>query len=243
MRAWPWLVVGTSGLAYTLGAQAAARAGLAVRRGPQRPQVALTFDDGPHPVYTLRVVEVLNRYGARATFFFVGRHALQLPHVAREVAAAGHSLGSHTFSHPHLWTLGPRATWREVADGVRAVEDAAGRRAQYFRPPWGAFNLPALGACRALGLVPVLWTVRGEGYLWRPTPRRMVREVVGKAHPGAVVDLHDRGGFPDTPERVLQALPGILEGLRLRGLEPVSLEELLGSGHGSGPPRAAVQVQ
>jgi peptidoglycan/xylan/chitin deacetylase (PgdA/CDA1 family) len=239
---WLWLSLSCAGgLAYTAGAQLLARAGLAVRRGPPRPQVALTFDDGPHPEYTLRVLELLAHYGVRATFFFVGRHAAELPHVARAVASAGHGVGSHTFSHPHLWTRTPGATWREVREGVRAVEDATGVRARYFRPPWGAFNLASLWAARRLGLVPVLWTVRAEGYRWRPTAPRMVREVVRRACPGAVVNLHDRGGFPDTPVRVLAALPGIIQGLRSRGLEPVSLDELLGTGHGA--PAAGTPVQ
>ncbi len=237
-----WVLLG-AGLGYTVGAQLAARAWAAVRRGPGRPQVALTFDDGPHPEYTLRIVEVLARHQARATFFFVGRHALELPEVAREVARAGHCVGTHTFSHPHLWTLGPGATWREVAAGVDAVQQATGLRPRYFRPPWGTFNLAALHACRALALVPVLWTVRGEGYRWRPTADEMVREVVRRAHPGAVVNLHDRGGFPDTPARVLAALPGILRGLRSRGLQPVSLDELLGPPDGPRPARSPVQLQ
>lgn len=244
MRAWVWLSAGcVAGLGYTVGAQMFARAGMAVRRGPDRPQVALTFDDGPHPQYTLRVVELLHSLGVRATFFFVGRHALELPEVARAVARAGHSLGSHTYSHPHLWTLGPQATWREVLAGVRAVQKVTGLRPRYFRPPWGAFNPAALLACRHLGLVPVLWSVRGEGYVWRPTPEEMIREVVRRAHPGAVVDLHDRGGFPDTPARVLAALPGIVEGLRSRGLEPVSLDQLLGAPHATDTPGSCVQLQ
>ncbi|MCL6499125.1 MAG: polysaccharide deacetylase family protein [Firmicutes bacterium] len=240
---WPWAVLAAAGVGYTVGAQVAARAGFAVRRGPGRSQVALTFDDGPHPEYTLRILDVLARYRVRATFFFVGRYALELPDVAREVARAGHSLGSHTFSHGHLWTLGPRATWREVAEGVRAVQQATGVRPIYFRPPWGAFNLAALAACRRLGLVAVLWTVRGEGYRWKPTAEQMAREVVRRAHPGAVVNLHDRGGFPDTPQRVLEALPRMVEGLRSRGLEPVSLDELLRAGHGARPAGRPVQLE
>jgi len=229
VRTWAWAALAAAGLGYTAGAQLASRAGFVVRRGPPRPQVALTFDDGPHPEYTPRVLEVLECYGVRAGFFFVGRHALELPEVVRQVARAGHSLGSHTLHHRHLWTLGPRATWREVTGGVQAVESVAGVRPRYFRPPWGTFNLASLVACRQLQLVPVLWTVRAEGYRWKPDVGRMVQEVVGRAHPGAVVNLHDRGGFPDTPARVLAALPRIVEGLRSRGLEPVGLDELLGA--------------
>ncbi|MER3461191.1 MAG: hypothetical protein C4303_08985, partial [candidate division GAL15 bacterium] len=78
VRSWAWWAAPAVALGYTVGAQLAARAGLSVRRGPPRPQVALTFDDGPHPEYTLRVAEVLHHLGVRATFFFVGRHALEL---------------------------------------------------------------------------------------------------------------------------------------------------------------------
>jgi peptidoglycan/xylan/chitin deacetylase (PgdA/CDA1 family) len=233
-----WWVLGVCGAAagaYTVAAQALARAGGAVRRGVAAPRVALTFDDGPHPDYTLRVLEVLARYGVRATFFFVGRHAREHPAVARAVAASGHEVGSHTLRHRHLWTLDPRSTWDEVAGGHQAVEDAAGVRSAYFRPPWGAFNLASLWACRRLGLLPVLWTVRAEGWRWRPDPPRMVDEVVRRSHPGAIVNLHDRGGFPDTPERVLAALPGIVEGLRSRGLEPAALQEVLGPRYGTRP--------
>ncbi len=239
-----WWAVGACGAlaaAYTVGAQALARLGVAVRCGARWPRVALTFDDGPHPDYTLRIVEVLARHGVRATFFFIGRHALQHPTVARTVAACGHEIGSHTLRHRHLWTLDPRSTWEEIAGGQRAVEDAAGVRSAYFRPPWGAFNLASLWACRRLGILPVLWTVRAEGWRWRPAPPRMVHEVVRRSHPGAVVNLHDRGGFPDTPERVLAALPGIVEGLRSRGLEPAPLQEVLGPRHGPRPLGVGVQ--
>ncbi|MDR5683475.1 MAG: polysaccharide deacetylase family protein [Armatimonadota bacterium] len=220
---------GVCALAYTVGAQAAARAGGAVRRGPAVMRVALTFDDGPHPECTPRFLQTLARYGVRATFFLIGQHAEEAPDVARAIGQAGHDVGSHTYRHRHLWRLGPRATREEIARGRRAVERTAGVDPRYFRPPWGTFNAAALRACRAEGLIPVLWTVRGEGYRWRPAASEMAREVVRRCHPGAIVNLHDRGGFPDTPERVLGALPEIIAGLRARGLEPVTLSDLLAS--------------
>ncbi len=238
---WAFAACGAVAGVYTIGAQILARAGVAVRRGSHAPRVALTFDDGPHPDYTLRILEVLARYGVQATFFFVGQNALQHPAVARAVASSGHEVGSHTLRHRHLWTLDPRSTWDEVISGHRAVEDVTGVRSVYFRPPWGAFNLPSLWACRRLALLPVLWSVRAEGWRWRPDPPRMVEEVVRRSHPGAIVNLHDRGGFPDTPERVLVALPKIVEGLRSRGLEPAPLQEVLGSRHGTRPPGVGVE--
>jgi len=216
------------GVAYTLGAQALTRLRGVVRTGPPVPQVALTFDDGPHPVYTSRVLEILAEHGAGATFFLIGRHAEEHPELVRRILSEGHALGSHTYGHRHFWHLGPRATREEILRGHRVVEAISGGPVRFFRPPWGAVNLAALAVCRKEGLVPVLWSVRGEGYRWRPSWEEMARVVVRTAHPGAIVNLHDRGGFPDTPERVLRALPRILAGLRARGLLPVTLADLLG---------------
>lgn len=226
-----WIAGGAalSAVAYTIGAHAAARWGAAVRSGPHVMRVALTFDDGPHPEFTPRFLDVLAEHGARGSFFLIGRHAEEEPEVARAIVESGHDVGSHTYSHRHLWSLGPAATRDEILRGRDSVVRVVGTDARYFRPPWGTFNAAALRVCRAEGLIPVLWTVRGEGYRWRPSVEEMVREVVRRPHPGAIIDLHDRGGFPDTPRRVLAALPGILSGLRARGLEPVTLSELLGS--------------
>ncbi len=216
------------GFTYTVGAQVLTRFGGAVRRGPPVPHVALTFDDGPHPVYTPRILEVLAEHGVQAAFFLVGRHAERHPELVRRIAAEGHTLGSHTYGHRHLWRLSPWGTREEILRGHRAVEAASGRPVRFFRPPWGTVNLASLVVCRMEGLCPVLWSVRGEGYRWKPSWEEMARAVVRSAHPGAIIGLHDRGGFPDTPERVLRALPRILAGLRARGLSPVALEALLG---------------
>jgi peptidoglycan/xylan/chitin deacetylase (PgdA/CDA1 family) len=226
-----WIGIGllSAGAAYTLGAQLLTRLGAAVRQGPPQSRVALTFDDGPHPLYTPHLLELLEAHQVRATFFLIGRHAEAHPQIVRTIAVR-HDLGSHTYSHPHLWRLSPWQTHREILEGHRTVEAIAGRPVRFFRPPWGAMSLPALWTCRTAGIVPVLWTVRGEGAVWRPSAEEMAQEVVRRSHPGAIVNLHDRGGFPDTPERVLRALPAMIRGLRARGLEPVGLEELLGGG-------------
>jgi peptidoglycan/xylan/chitin deacetylase (PgdA/CDA1 family) len=218
-----------SAVVYTAGAQVAARLGAVVRCGPHTMRVALTFDDGPHPAFTPRLLDILASHGVRASFFLIGRHAEEEAAITRAVAESGHDVGSHTYSHRHLWTLGPAATRDEILRGRDAVARVTGANARYFRPPWGMLNAAVLRVCRAEGLTPVLWTVRAEGYRWRPSVERMVQEVVGRSHPGAIVGLHDRGGFRDTPRRVLEALPGILSGLRARCLEPVTLSELLGS--------------
>ena len=215
--------------AYTVGTQVMAgtiQVGV-IKRGPARPQVALTFDDGPDPEHTPRILEALAAAGVQATFFMIGRHAEAAPGVARTVAAAGHDLGNHTYSHRHLWTLPPWATVAEVDLGAAAVADATGVFPRYFRPPWGMFNWAAYVRAGQLGEERVLWSVRPEGWLGPVTAGEMAARVIRWAHPGAVIDLHDRGGHPTTPQATWTALPGVIAGLRARGFSVVPLRLLL----------------
>lgn len=215
---------------YTLGAHAAAE-GLGigvVKRGPARPMVALTFDDGPDPVHTPRILDVLASAGAQCTFFMVGRKVEAAPSVARAVAAAGHDLGNHTYRHRHLWTLPPAASAAEVDRGAAVIAAVTGVAPRYFRPPWGTFNWAAYVRAARIGETRVLWSVRPEGLVVAASSARMTTHVVRKAHPGAIVSLHDSPGHPSTPEETRAALPGMIARLRARGLEVVPLRVLLG---------------
>src|SRR5579885_3706173 len=215
---------------YTLGAHAAAewlRIGV-VKRGPARPRVALTFDDGPDPAYTPRVLDALADAGVRATFFMVGRRVAAAGQIARAAAAAGHDLGNHTYSHRHWGSFPPGATVAEVDRGAAALAHATGAMPRYFRPPWGTFNWAAYVRAAQIGEERVLWSVRPEGLLVAAPAARMVTHVVRRAHPGAIVSLHDSRGHPSTPEETCAALPGMVAGLRARGFEIVPLRVLLG---------------
>jgi len=216
--------------AYTVGAQAVA-GGLqvgVVKRGPARPMAALTFDDGPDPEHTPRILDALAAEGVQSTFFMVGRQVEAAPAIARAVAAAGHDLGNHTHGHRHLWTLSPRASIAEVDRGAEAVADATGVMPRYFRPPWGTFNWAAYVRAGQLGEERILWSVRPEGWLFPASAARMSEFVVRRAHPGAIVNLHDRGGHPSTPSETWAALPDMIAGLRARGCGVVPLRVLLG---------------
>ena len=216
-------------VAYTAGTQAVVsglRLGV-VKRGPARRMVALTFDDGPDPVHTPAILDALAAAGVRATFFMVGRRVEAAPAVARAVRDGGHDLGNHTYGHRHLWALSPAASVAEVDRGAAAVAEATGASPRYFRPPWGTFNWAAYVRAGQLGETRVLWSVRPEGWL-RPAPGpRMAAHVVRNAHPGAIINLHDRGGHPSTPAATREALPHIIAGLRVRGFEIVPLRVLL----------------
>ncbi|MDI3297930.1 MAG: polysaccharide deacetylase family protein [Bacillota bacterium] len=221
-----WLAV--EGLPELLGHYL--HAGVVARgAGDGRPRAALTFDDGPDPASTPRFLEALDRLGVPATFFMVGRRAAREPALVREVLAAGHTIGNHTWSHRHAWTLGPAATLREIEDAAALLEDLGGRPVRFLRPPWGAFNWAVwLGAARTRARI-VLWSAVGDDWKARATPASIVRRVRQGLRPGAIVLLHDAGGAQGAPERTLAALPELVARMRQAGFALLSLEQLLGA--------------
>lgn len=212
--------------AYAWGAQCVLPA-VAWRRGPVgRRQVALTFDDGPDPFATPRLLRLLEARDVRATFFLIGERAARHPDVVRAMAAAGHEIGNHTWRHRNAWFLPPAAAAREITEGGRILEDILGRPSRLYRPPWGIVNAAALATVRRLGLVTVLWSIQHEGLRPR-SPSAQVRHVAGRLHDGAIVDLHDAPGLPGAPERLLATMPGLLDVLDARGYTAVPVGQLL----------------
>ena len=198
-----------------------------VSRGPAtRRCIALTFDDGPDPVWTEQILSVLEREHTRASFFLVGERAVRAPEIVHHIAAAGHEIGSHGWSHRSLWLCGPRRTDDEIGRAQRYLSDAVGVPIRHFRPPWGMVNAAMFGALRRHGQRCVLWSIQPEGLRATP-PVRQVEHVLDHAHPGAIVDLHDAEGVPDAPERLRIALPPMITGLRRLGYELVTVGELL----------------
>jgi len=206
-----WLMAGAAPAfwgAYTWGSHLLTLA--SVWRGPrERRAVALTFDDGPDPSFTPRVLDILEREGVRGTFFMIGRRAAHAPAVTRRIAEAGHDLGNHTWSHASLWRCGPDRTEREIGDGHAAIAQAAGAPPRFFRPPWGKTNLAMFGALRRLETPCVFWTVQPESR--RPVaPAEQARRGVARARPGAIYDLHDADGVPGAGARLVEYLPALI---------------------------------
>lgn len=190
-----WLQV-AAGLAAAAGGTAWAvrspRSSLlapSVYRGPRgRRSIALTFDDGPSES-TPRVLELLGRYGARATFFQCGSNVERLPAIARAVAAAGHELGNHTFSHPLLCLHPPDFIEREIGRAQRSIENATGLAPALFRAPFGVRWFGLAAAQRRFGLQGVMWSVIGLDWKWPAA--RVARRLRRAAAPGSIVCLHD----------------------------------------------------
>lgn len=188
--------------------------------------MALTFDDGPDPVATPRLLRLLAARGLRATFFLIGARAARHPDVVRAIADEGHEVGNHTWRHRNAWLLPPVAAAREIVEGARILRDILGRPPRLYRPPWGIVNAATLMTARRLGLVTVLWSIQHEGRRPR-APAAQLRHVADRLHDGAIVDLHDAPGLPGAPERLLTMMPGLLDGLEDRGYAAVPVGELL----------------
>jgi len=211
--------------AYTWGAHLVTPG--CVWRGPAtRRRIALTFDDGPDPIWSERILELLARREVRASFFLVGERAAQAPETVRRIAAADHEIASHGWSHRSLWLCGPRRTEAEIGRAHRFLSDASGRSLRHFRPPWGMVNAAMFGALRRHGERCVFWSIQPERL--RPAPAtQQARDVLRRAHPGAIVDLHDAEGVRGAPERLLAALPLMIDGLREAGYDFATVSELL----------------
>lgn len=199
-----------------------------VWRGPRTDhRVALTFDDGPDPEWTPRVLDALAARDVRGTFFLVGERAALTPETVRQIVGAGHEVASHGWSHRSLWLCGPRRTEDEIGRCHALLARLAGRAPALFRPPWGMVNASMFRVLRRHGTRCVFWSIQPEGL--RPAPAEtQVERVLSRAHPGAIVDLHDAEGTPGAPARLVEALPPMIDGLRAAGYGFATVGELIG---------------
>jgi peptidoglycan/xylan/chitin deacetylase (PgdA/CDA1 family) len=185
-----------------------------------RPEVWLTIDDGPTPAHTLKMLDVLERFQARATFFVVGQNAETHPHLITEILARGYALANHTFSHPRatFWCAGPRRITREIDRCAETLRSTPTRPNVFFRAPVGMkspFLHPAL-ARRGLSLIG--WSVRGLD-----TVRRDAEDVAARiecaAKPGAIVVLHEGHQVARDPAFGPRCLELTLQRLSVAGYE------------------------
>ena len=191
----------------------------------RRGEITLTFDDGPDPAVTPLVLDLLDRWGARASFFAIGRRAAAHPDVVAEIARRGHRVENHTWSHPGTFCCYPPAAQRrQIRRAQEAIAQAAGQAPGWFRAPAG-FRNPLLDRelCAA-GLRLAAWTRRAYDTVERE-PAHVARRLVRRLAAGDVLLLHDGSAARDRHGRpvVLEALPRILDAIAARGLRSVPL--------------------
>ena len=190
--------------------------------------VALTFDDGPDPATTPRVLDLLAEYGARATFFVIGEKALAHPELLRRMRDLGHEVATHGFRHGWREILTPERARAQVQRGVDSIVSTLGTSPKYFRPPYGVATPALAAALEGSGLTVVGWSLRTRDGRGRGDPAERAQWTVSTARTGDVILMHDApetsgGRMPLGPAM----LPFVLAGLRDRGIRSVVLSDLV----------------
>jgi peptidoglycan/xylan/chitin deacetylase (PgdA/CDA1 family) len=188
--------------------------------------VALTFDDGPDPVHTPRVLDILDAHKALATFFMIGRKMEAYPEVVREVRARGHAVGAHGYSHDRLYALRSPPWLRRDADREESVwTSVLDTTPVLFRPPIGLMNPRIARLADERDRLVVAWTVRPRDGLARTTADQVVARVVPKLRKGAIVLLHDAAEDGGRAPTAVEALPAILDAAARLGLSARTVPE------------------
>ncbi|MGQ9557698.1 MAG: polysaccharide deacetylase family protein [Desulfurispora sp.] len=186
---------------------------------PGTPYVALTVNVFWGEEYLPAMLDIMQKYNVRATFFLGGSWVKKFPELAGNIARAGHEVGNHSYSHPYPDRLSREANQREIQRAEEEIYRATGVRTRLYAPPYGERGKAVLDAARELGYTTILWSV--DTIDWqRPSPQVITRRVLDKVHNGAIILMH-----PTAP--TVQALPGMISGLRARGYLPVTVSQLL----------------
>jgi peptidoglycan/xylan/chitin deacetylase (PgdA/CDA1 family) len=186
--------------------------------------VALTFDDGPSPVFTPQVLRILQQYKVHATFFCIGEWVQLYPGLVEQTFRAGNAIGDHTWSHPDLTKLSPYAIRWQLSSASIAIKHAIGSPPILFRPPYGATNAAVESLASQMGLLQIMWTIDPRDWSL-PGVAAIVNIVLSHAMNGSIILMHDGGG---DRSQTVRALPQIISALQQRGFTFVTVPQLLG---------------
>jgi peptidoglycan/xylan/chitin deacetylase (PgdA/CDA1 family) len=206
--------------------------GRTLTHGGDPGEMALTYDDGPNDPYTRRLLDVLARHNAKATFFLIGKYVRQRPDIVRAIQQAGHAIGNHTYTHPNLIFASRARLRQELEDCGKALNDALGEYQPLFRPPFGGRTPKVLNAARRMGLEPVMWSVTAYDWSARSADTILghIQRQTGRTRPAQseVVLLHDGGhlAFGTDRQPTIDATRQLLERYAPEGRRFVSIPEL-----------------
>jgi peptidoglycan/xylan/chitin deacetylase (PgdA/CDA1 family) len=203
-----------------------------IRRIPNAEgKIVLTFDDGPHRIYTPKILDILAEYRVPAVFFLVGQNTLKYPGIARRISAEGHEIGNHTYRHSSNPFRGYPRIYRDLRLTSEIIEGVTGERPVYFRPPRGLYSREMVQAVEDLGMTTVLWTLSSVD--WRPLlqPLTIHRRIASRTRDGYILLFHDSGTLTRAEggkkEATVRALPFVIEQLKEDGYTFARLGDLL----------------
>ncbi|MGC9154709.1 MAG: polysaccharide deacetylase family protein [Ferrimicrobium sp.] len=182
--------------------------------GDGHPQsIALTFDDGPDPISTPLLLDLLDANDIKATFFVLGEMVDRQPGLARDILARGHELGTHGYWHKNHLIRSARSIRYDLARALATIETATGTRPTWYRPPYGVVTRADLTAAHAEGLRLVLWGTWGRDWRRQASPVSVMADLRSRFHPGVTILLHDSDctSYPGSFQATLQALPQLID--------------------------------
>lgn len=192
------------------------------RGNPHLKEISITFDDGPRPVYTPIVLDILNRYSVKATFFLIGKRVQIYPYFARDIIKNGHTIGNHTMYHLNLTELSYDRKYREILDAQDVIYSITGEKCKYFRPPGGDYDRDVEEILKKQSIRLVLWTKKLGDYLTPENEKNLLlRKAEQEVIPGAIIVFHI--GVKST----VDILPQFIEYARKEGYKIVPLEKLI----------------
>ncbi|MCX7920147.1 MAG: polysaccharide deacetylase family protein [bacterium] len=188
----------------------------------QNKYIALTFDDGPNPKYTPKVLKILEQEQVRATFFLIGHHAEQQPELVKQIHLAGHEIGNHTYSHVMLTKVPSIKIKQELERTRDIVQKLTGTNTVLFRPPWGVFNGRSLAELALRKFDVVLWSVDSRDWS-RPGIAAIKKNILNSVRNGSIILCHD------DHDQIVTALPEIIHELKSHGYKFVTVSEMMSS--------------
>lgn len=190
-----------------------------IRGDIRKQRIALTFDDGPHPMYTLQLLDILRRTHTPATFFVVGRQVEKNPTLVQLEVAEGHEIGNHTFDHVNLTLIPPELIGYELDQCDAELKKVTGSSARFFRPPGGDYNGDVIREASKRGYITTLWT-NDPGDFSKPPADVILKRTLDHLENGAIILMHD--GIPQT----MQILPTLIAEAHRRGYVFVTMSQL-----------------
>ena len=192
--------------------------------------VALTFDDGPSPVWTPKILDELRKANIKATFFMLGEHVAKYPEIARRVAQEGHEIGNHTYDHHVLLYYTLEELEKEIKDTERIIQKATGKTTRYFRPPKAWLTAQEKKKIEKLGYKVILWSLNSKDWVTFDD-KYIVKYLSGHVHLGDIILFHDSGGVfsaegGDRHETV-KTIPRLVDKLHRMGYKLLTISELL----------------
>lgn len=193
---------------------------------PNQPKIALTFDDGPNPNYTPELLDILRKYGVRATFFCLGENVNEHPDIARRVVNEGHLIANHSYTHPSLPKLDKNDdVLKQLGDTNTLIQNVTGKKTEYFRPPYGETDNRINDLAGSLGLTPILWSIDTND--WQGLGVDAIVNTLISVQKGSIILCHD--GVEKSNE-TLQAVDIAIPKLQGQGLNFVTISDLLTDG-------------